>query len=216
MPSLLLRLSAPMQSWGTSSRFNERDSQLEPSKSGVIGLLAAALGRDRAKPLGDLARLKMGVRVDREGRLLRDFQTATGVMTAGGKVDLDRTVVSPRYYLADAAFLVGLESEDGAFLSAIDCALRSPVWPLYLGRKSFPPTQPVSLKDALREQNLREVLLAWPRIAQPRLEHREKPLRIVLEHLEAGAVRLDQPVAPFSQRRFGPRYVVSETIHVPV
>src|SRR5690606_2053751 len=109
--TLLLRLQGPMQSWGTTSRFDERDTQLEPSKSGVLGLICAALGRDRTKPVDDLAALRMGVRVDQEGVPMRDYQTATGVINAAGKVDKDRTVVSPRYYLADAVFLVGLEGE---------------------------------------------------------------------------------------------------------
>lgn len=94
MPTLLMRLHGPLQSWGTTSRFDERDTQLEPSKSGVVGLLCAALGRDRAEPVDDLAALRMGVRVDREGVPMRDYQTATGVLIAGtAKPDLERTVV---------------------------------------------------------------------------------------------------------------------------
>lgn len=116
MATLLMRLQGPMQSWGTTSRFDERDTQLEPSKSGVLGLVCAALGRDRSEPLEDLASLRMGVRVDREGIPLRDYQTATGVLVASGKADPRRTVVSPRHYLADAVFLVGLEGRDQALL----------------------------------------------------------------------------------------------------
>lgn len=216
MPTLLLRLAGPMQSWGTTSRFDERDSQLEPSKSGVLGLVCAALGRDRAEPVDDLARLKIGVRVDREGLLMRDYQTATGVVSAAGKVDMDRTVISPRYYVADAAFLVGLEGNDRVLLERIHAALRAPVWPLALGRKCFPPGEPVWLENALREEGLRDALLAWPRIAAARHEHKDEPLRLALEHASTGAVRLDQPVAPYSERRFGPRYIASEAIHVPV
>lgn len=216
MPTLLLRLAGPMQSWGTTSRFDERDSQLEPSKSGVLGLVCAALGRDRAEPVDDLACLKMGVRVDREGLLMRDYQTATGVVTAAGKVDMDRTVISPRYYLADAAFLVGLEGDDRGLLQRIHAALAAPVWPLALGRKSFPPGEPVWLEGALCDEGLREALFAWPRIATARREHKGEPVRLILEHASAGAVRLDQPVAPYSERRFGPRYIASEAIHVPV
>lgn len=220
MPTLLLRLAGPMQSWGTTSRFDERDSQLEPSKSGVIGLICAALGRDRTEPVDDLARLKMGVRVDREGLLMRDYQTATGVISAAGKVDKDRTVISPRYYLADAAFLVGLEGDDHGLLATIHIALRAPIWPLALGRKSFPPGEPVWLDNAVRAENLHDALMAWPRIAMTRHEHKDRHkealLRFILEHESAGAVRLDQPVAPFAERRFGPRYIVSEANHVPV
>ena len=76
MSTLLLRLAAPMQAWGSDSRFEVRRTGREPTKSGVIGLLAAALGRSRADSVADLCRLRLGVRVDQEGRLLRDFHTA--------------------------------------------------------------------------------------------------------------------------------------------
>lgn len=215
MATLLLQLAGPMQSWGTTSRFDERDTQLEPSKSGVLGLVCAALGRDRTEPVDDLARLQMGVRVDREGVLMRDFQTATGVMIATGKSDLKRTVVSPRYYLADAAFLAGLEGDDPLLLARIHDALRNPVWPLALGRKSFPPGHPVWLTDGLLKTDLKTALSSAPRIAEPLPEHQDRPLRLILEHPREGAVRLDQPIAPFALRRFGPRFVSPEVIDVP-
>lgn len=215
MPTLLLRLAGPLQSWGTTSRFDERDSQLEPSKSGVLGLLCAALGRDRAEPIADLAALRMGVRVDREGVLMKDFQTATGVMTAAGKIDLDRTVVSPRYYLADASFLVVLEGTNRALLETLQAALRVPHWPLSLGRKSFPPGEPVFLKEGIQEESLQEVILKWPCLAVYNKAQRPPSLRTIIEHPLEGALRMDQPLAPFSERRFGARHVVSESIPFP-
>lgn len=214
MATLLLRLAGPMQAWGSTSRFDERDSGLEPSKSGVIGLLCAALGRDRSMAVDDLAALRMAVRVDREGLLMRDYQTATGVLLASGKPDHQRTVVSPRFYLADAVFLVGLEG-DSALLSTIQQALQQPVWPLALGRKSMPPGLPVWLPDGLQDGNLLAVLQAWPRLAVGRPEQQGQPLRLMLEHPSEGAMRLDQPLGPFSERRFGPRFVKPEVMHVP-
>src|SRR5262245_44963159 len=89
MSVLLLRLAGPMQSWGTQSRFSVRDTGLEPSKSGVVGLLCAALGRKRHEPLDDLARLQMGVRADRPGRVARDYHTAGGERRAGSVLGLD-------------------------------------------------------------------------------------------------------------------------------
>lgn len=217
MPTLLLRLAGPMQSWGTTSRFDERDTQLEPSKSGVLGLVCAALGRDRSEPVDDLAALRMGVRVDREGTVMRDYQTATGVLVAAtGRPDLNRTVVSPRFYLADAAFLVGLEGDDMDLLQSIHGALLEPVWPLALGRKSFPPGLPVHLSDGLKPDGLMQTLSSYYRIADPQFEHRERPLRLLMEAVSEGSVRFDQPVAPFAQRRFGPRYVISGGVDVPV
>lgn len=218
MFTLLMRLQGPMQSWGTTSRFDERDTQLEPSKSGVIGLVCAALGRDRSEPLDDLAALRMGVRVDREGVPMRDYQTATGVVIATGKVDKARTVVSPRFFLSDAVFLVGLEGQDEALLQRVHDALRRPVWPLALGRKSFVPSAPVYLPDGLRKQSLEQAMAAWPWL--PEVGEPPGAVRCALEDLLEGAVRIDQPIAPFIERRFGPRLVKSTTVilegkHVP-
>src|SRR5271163_1612698 len=121
MSVLLLRLAGPMQSWGTRSRFTNRDTGLEPSRSGVIGLLCAALGRSRETPLDDFFPLKMAVRVDREGRLMRDYHTAENCRKADGTMPQwsKRFVESERFYLADADFLVGLEGER-AFLDDLD------------------------------------------------------------------------------------------------
>lgn len=214
MATLLLRLQGPMQSWGTTSRFDERDTQLEPSKSGVLGLVCAALGRDRSEPVDDLAALRMGVRIDREGVLMRDYQTAAGVLIASGKPDHGRTVVSPRYYLSDAVFLVGLEGER-SLLAQIQQALLTPHWPLALGRKAFVPGKPVALaeaqQDALQDVDLRSALLGWPSL----LDKPAESQRLLLEDAAEGSVRLDQPVAPFIERRFGPRFVKQEVIHAP-
>lgn len=60
MAVLLLRLCGVMQSWGTDSRFLVRKTDPEPSKSGVVGLLCAALGRGRGEDISDLAALRMG------------------------------------------------------------------------------------------------------------------------------------------------------------
>jgi CRISPR system Cascade subunit CasD len=205
MATLLLRLQAPMQSWGTTSRFDERDTQLEPSKSGVLGLVCAAIGRDRAEAVDDLAALRMGVRVDREGVPMRDYQTATGYRTADGTVMAKETVVSPRHYLSDACFLVGLEGEDRELLGMIHQGLRAPVWPMAFGRKSFVPAAPVWLPDGLSEADLKQALSNYPSLTPDRPT--KEPRRLLLENATSGAVRLDQPVAPYSQRRFGPRFV---------
>lgn len=204
MATLLLRLAGPMQSWGTISRFDERETQREPSKSGVIGLVCAALGRDRTEPVDDLATLRMGVRVDREGALMRDYMTATGIVNAAGKSNMSRTVVSHRYFLSDAVFLVGLEGEH-ALLADVHDALKRPVWPLFLGRKSYVPSAPVFLREGLRDQLLQDALETWPCLITGAEPQRQR--RMVLEHPSEGSIRLDQPVGPYSERRFGPRFV---------
>ncbi len=206
--TLLLRLAGPMQAWGVQSRFTVRDTGLEPSKSGAIGLLCAALGRPRSAPVADLAALRFGVRVDREGVLTYDFHTAQNVRKAGGGIK--DTEVSRRYYLADASFLVGLSGEL-ALLQQAHAALRKPHWPLYLGRKAFVPGEPIWLADGLRPgQDLLTALSRYPWSARPG-QTRPDRLRLVLEDRHGAEVRPDQPLSFQSNaRRFAPRRVRTE------
>ena len=196
MSVLLLRLAGPMQSWGTQSRFSHRDTGMEPSRSGVIGLLCAAMGRPRDASLDDLApdKLRMGVRVDHEGRMARDFHSAMDVMKADGSGT--GTVISERFYLADASFLVSLEGEQ-TLLDELNGWLDRPVWQLSLGRKSFVPGEPVRV--GVKEGALEEVLRGH--------EPPSGRLRYVLEvPFGQGEPRQDVPLS-FSQRRFGVRHV---------
>lgn len=138
MSVLLLRLSGPMQAWGDSSRYNRRLTRHEPTKSGVVGLLASALGRSREEAIDDLASLELAVRTDQSGELLRDFQTERSL---DGKKTMPLTY---RYYLADARFLVALAGPD-TLLEQLNSALKAPRWPLYLGRRSCPADTPILL-----------------------------------------------------------------------
>lgn len=221
MACVLLALTGPAQSWGTTSRFTVRDSGTEPSKSGVVGLCAAALGRKRYEPIGDLASLRMGVRVDTEGLLQRDYHTAEGAIKADGSSNKE-AVVSTRYFLADAAFLVALEG-DQELIGRLDRALRQPRWPLFLGRRAFPPAGPVA--RGVDPGPLEHALAGgpWadpsPRRAE-RLRHqlesgREVQLRTVVEvpAAEASEFRDDQPIS-FGPRQFARR--PTRTGHVPL
>lgn len=151
MSTLLLRFAGPMQSWGVGSRFVRRTTQTAPTKSGVIGLLAAACGYARTDPLDELSRLRVAVRIDQPGRLLRDFQTARSM---DGKRSMP---LSYRFYLADAVFLVAVAGEDH-LIDKLSEAVRRPKFPLYLGRRSCPPAGPIHLgvtQDPLAFENHR-------------------------------------------------------------
>ncbi|MEW2405367.1 type I-E CRISPR-associated protein Cas5/CasD [Streptomyces griseoviridis] len=217
---LLVRLAGPLQSWGITGRFARRDTHSRPTKSGVIGLCAAALGLPREEPLGELAEVRFGVRADRPGTSLRDYHTVGGgryplrprdLITDHqraarattdpspvpplddapepgpfGRAELEAWYGSPKYvtadpasgalvsaqlrrhsliterwYLADAAFLVGLEHEDRALLERVAHALEHPKRLLWLGRKACPPSgdlavgiAPGSLRDAFETHAL--------------------------------------------------------------
>lgn len=216
MSVLLLRLCGPMQSWGTQSRFTVRDTGLEPSKSGVVGLLCAALGRHRDEPVADLADLRMGVRVDQEGTLRRDFHTAGkgGHLKAGGMIERKNVIVSTRYYLADARFLVGLEGDDVGFLREVHTALRDPVWSLFLGRRAFVSGEPVWLPEGLcPNSSLMEILTSYPWLGTETASCPER-LRLVVDDPNGSETRLDWPIS-FAQRRFGPRRVGCTFILAP-
>jgi len=137
MSTLLLRLAAPMQSWGVTSRFSRRTTEPAPSKSGVIGLLAAACGLRRTDPLEDLLTLKFGVRIDQQGRIERDFQTA--------RPDKGKALpLTNRYYLTDAVFVAGVEGPE-ELINGLHEAIRLPQFPLFLGRRSCPPSRPIDM-----------------------------------------------------------------------
>ena len=205
MHVLLLRLTGPMQSWGVQSRFAVRDTGREPSKSGVVGLLCAALGRPRHEPVDDLSKLRMGVRVDQEGIVGRDYHTAMNVLKASGGIK--KTEPSSRYYLSDARFLVALEGNDLNLLTQLHTALRDPHWPLYLGRKAFVPGEPVWLENGLRpNQTLEDALHTHPWQGRLKLDERPPRLRLVIEDDAGSEVRPDQPIS-FAERRFAPRQV---------
>lgn len=214
MATLLLQFVGAQQSWGTRSRFDHRDTEPEPSKSGVVGLLACALGRSRDQPLDDLAALRLGVRVDREGVLSRDFQTAQNVLKAD-ESGRQETALSERFYLADAAFLVGLESDDAGWLAGLHRAVLAPHWPLFLGRRAYVPGLPVARQDALVEQPLTEALHQ----AAALIEDAPHRRRLIIESpTRTPHQRYDQPVGRFLDRRFAPRFVDirTETFDAPV
>ena len=203
MAVLLLRLSAALQSWGSDSRFDTRDTNREPTKSGVLGMVAAALGikrEDSQEKLTELNKLRFAVRVDREGKLLKDYHTA--------KSD-ESSYVTNRYYLADATFLVGLESDDRQLLEQIDSAMRNPVFAVFLGRRSCPPTLPVSM--GLRDGELLSVLKSEPPLCES-----DRSTRIVFETGENGVLIGDVPVSfSHKHRSYGYRMYKEEMIRKP-
>lgn len=229
--TLVLRLDSPMQSWGVGAKGTVKTTQSEPSFSGVIGLIANALGRKRTDDLSDLVSLEFGTRTDRSGHLMRDFFTAgttTGVAvrkeeTEGAKRIFRDTVdpngiVGTKNYLTGAVFTVALRGEQ-SLVEMVAEALERPARTLYLGRKSCPLTRPpvdavvhLGIEETLRHYPLDPALAPVPGSQNRNLPDLADPyMRLVLPALPThpGAVqRFDVPTSFASvHRHYLSRYV---------
>lgn len=139
MKTILLKFAGPMQSWGTNSNFENRHTDFYPSKSGVIGMIAASLGyqRDEDEKISKLNELYFAVRVDQPGNLLKDYHIARKYKMNGS---LERNYVTNRYYLEDAVFVVAISHKDDILMAEIENSLKSPWFQTFLGRRSLPLT----------------------------------------------------------------------------
>lgn len=205
MSVLMMVLKGPMQSWGSSSRFTRRETEMMPTKSGVVGMIAAALGVGRTESLSRFSGLRFGVRADQPGTVLSDYHTA---MDEHGKM----LPLSTRFYIQDAVFVVGVEGDRDS-LENYAQALRTPFYQLFLGRRSCPPAGPIetwitegSLESALSNAPWKAADWYRRRVlstqgGRPLLEMRIEPT--VEESTESGVLETlsDEPVNFNPERR---------------
>ena len=207
-----------MQSWGLKAKWDVRDTGEEPSKSGVIGLMGCALGysRNDSRLTDELdALLRIGIRVENPGEITKDYHTVIGDLpTAEGKLR-ETTIVSSRAYLQDAAFLIVIEGPR-ELLIRISNALKDPKWPVYLGRKSCPPTRPIfealatgysSIDDALNRH-------PWSSATLEARKRRPEELKCIVEDRFGPYQRTDQ-VTKSPARMYGLRKVRINLIKTP-
>ncbi len=137
MKTILLKFAGPLQSWGTSSHFETRHTDFHPSKSALIGIIGAGLGyrRDEDEKIQKLNEIDFAVRIDQQGKLLRDYHTAKKYKSNG---NFDRTYVTNRYYLEDAVFVVAISHKDEDFIKKIESALKYPYFQPFMGRRALP------------------------------------------------------------------------------
>lgn len=137
MKTILLKMAGPLQAWGTQSHFETRHTDFYPSKSAIIGLVAASLGyqRDSDEQIKKLNELNFAVRIDQQGKLLRDYHTARKYKENG---QFERTYVTNRYYLEDAIFVVAIGHENEAWINKIEYALKNPYYQTFMGKRALP------------------------------------------------------------------------------
>lgn len=234
--TLVLRLAGPLQSWGADGGIFRRRTMREPTKSGVLGLLAAAEGRQREETIDDLVALTMAVRTDVAGTIVRDYHLASdyrgyGLPTAAvNKAGVQRrrnarkrgtSQVTHRMYLSDAVFVVGLAG-DSTLVERLAEAVQAPAYPLALGRRGCPPGAPVF--HGVEAGEAVDVLRAtpWSASATARRRHSvhsgrpaQVELALTVDDPDGTDIVHDVPTSfRFEARHFRPRTVRRDWIRV--
>lgn len=217
MKTILLKLSGPLQAWGTSSHFETRKTDYYPSKSGVIGILAASLGYQRCEDakIQKLNTLDFAVRIDQTGGLLRDFHTAAKYKQlangCGRSIKFDKPYTTYRYYMEDSVFVVALSHADDQWIDQIIYALKHPCFAPYMGRRSCPlPADfmlPSSNEDALSALcNVEWQAAAWYKNKYKNYRAEIYADKDLIPH--GRAIMRNDHVVSFSQkeRKFSPRF----------
>jgi CRISPR system Cascade subunit CasD len=219
MKTILLKFAGPLQSWGTRSHFETRHTDLYPSKSAVIGVVAASMGycRDDDAQIQSLVQLDFAVRIDQKGQLLRDYHTAAKYKLSG---IFERTYVTNRYYIEDAVFVVALGHENDEFVEEIAVELQNPYFQPFMGRRSLP--LPATFFLGIHDTDILTALRNCP--WQARKAYQESHPNCLTVYSDANdncegyqsRMRKDH-VFSFSQknRRFGFRSEVKTEITVP-
>ncbi len=174
---LLFRLYGPMAAWGDIAVGEQRPSHGHPTKSAIIGLLAAALGirRDEEDKHNKLySELNFATRIDVSGEILRDYHTTQVPSQGRNKVYYTRkdelssdnlnTILSQRDYRIDACYTIAVwltDESSGRLLREYQDALREPIFTLYLGRKSCPLALPLSPK-IVSDVSLKQAFECFP------------------------------------------------------
>lgn len=225
MKTILLKLKGPMQSWGTSSHFETRNTDYYPSKSAVIGIIAASFGyrrdqdQDQEKAIKALNELDFALRVDQPGTLLRDYHIAQKYKKTG---EFERTYVTNRYYMEDAVFVVAISHANDRRVEEIYEALQHPYFSPFMGRRSCPV--PLDFIIKITEEDAITALekLEW-QAAEWYKDWYKKKHADYRADIYADKALIPQGIATmrkdyvisFSQkeRKFGPRFEVRKSIN---
>ncbi|MFA6929357.1 MAG: type I-E CRISPR-associated protein Cas5/CasD [Lentisphaeria bacterium] len=225
MRYLSLYLRAPLQSWGATAKFGERPSLSFPTRSGILGMLAAASGIDRNDDawLLKLKCLAMRCLVFFPGRRIMDYHTVGGGydvndawskrrMSPKAEGGTPTTVLTSREYLQDAAFGIVLAAENTELVNTLAQAIRNPVWGVWLGRKCCIPTEPIFAGEFETSEEAYAALLS--RAENSNLSKGKPAICKVITEVpanEAEEVWHDIPIS-FGTREFAARSIRQEEI----
>lgn len=211
MKTLTIKLTAPLQSYGNEATFERRTTNDYPTKSAMIGMVAAALGYRRTdERILDLNDLDFAVRIDQVGKNLTDYQTV--------EWKKNTRKITYRDYLQDAVFVVALGSQDDQLIDGIKVALKHPSFPLFLGRRSNAPAGVLDIRDFPDETPISVLQkLTWQATKRYQNNCHSQSLEIVADAnlipAAASAMVKDQ-VGSFDQRHRSHRFRAITKIRV--
>lgn len=197
MKTLTIKLTAPLQSYGNEATFERRTTNNYPTKSAMIGMVAAALGYRRTdKRILDLNELDFAVRIDQVGKTLTDYQTV--------EWKKNTRKITYRDYLQDAVFVVALSSQDDQLIDHIKHALKHPYFPLFLGRRSNAPAGVLDIRDFPNEDPIAVLKkLTWQAASWYQKRCHSQSIEIVADANlmpAAGSAMVKDQVESFDQR----------------
>lgn len=217
---LIMCLEGPLQSWGLRARWDIRDTGREPTKSGIIGLLGCALGYSRGdKRLEDElgVNLKVGVREEVIADQMEDFHTVMGAFPKadGAKFKEGHTIITLRSYLEDGAFVVVISGPE-KLLEKCQKSLLNPKWPIFLGRKSCPPTRPVFEDYTDKYSSIEDALSNYPWNPQNKPKKSPESLRCIIEDEKGNLIREDEvkinPARMYGRRKVSEFWVSNPSL----
>lgn len=166
---LILKLEGPLQAWGGHTFEDRRPSELFPTRSGLLGLLAACLGIDRTDAERQQAlatSVLFAVRVDSTPIKMVDYHTVKNARKEHRGMKQNATIQTWREYLQDAkstvCFSVAIWSTENAVVSLneLESAVSMPVYTPFLGRRSCPITRPL-FEGRTSEENEHRALASF-------------------------------------------------------
>ncbi len=223
----LLWLEGPMQAWGYDSYFGVRQSLDFPTKSGVLGMLLAGMGKGGSQEellaeLSPLSHTCFSLSRSHSVQRMVDYHVVGNGFRSegwesmmiprkrdGGYAVGGGSKLTFRHYLQDAVFAVIMEIP--SFISdAVESAFEYPVWPIFLGRKCCVPSKPI-FRGIYPEYDAAEIALRA-------LSEQEK-CRLVFRAYEGNEpesgdvlVLHDVPICFGTHKRYSSRYVTIEDL----
>lgn len=152
MYTLTFTLTAPTMRFSAQQTYNNKPTLPYPTKSSIVGLVAASLGRRRGENIDDLANMRMGVAVLNKPHTFIDFQT----MGYANMTQTTRMPIQRKQYLSDCKFQIALESDNESLLESIARSFTNPAFPLFCGARDCIVTEPISgtINEGTIEDNI--------------------------------------------------------------